>query len=225
MRGAGVYNRICQAFSGAHLPAIRRPLRGPAAPLHRHPAGASHATAVGAASRRCCFLAAATRRSRSAGTGFRLACPMRCLAGRPPLPAQARLHQCGFTMPTPACPTAGDRVFVACGPGWSGWRRKCALAPGTRVLISPAISSPRSSACARSSGSSRALSTSSSTPCGQEPFPKTQPGRHRQRRPKLASGDPRGQAHSSSCTRWSAAPAVRKAAASAICRPISPSTR
>ena len=191
-----------------------------------------------AASRRCCSsIAAAMRRSRSAAQcGFRLACP-NCDAWLVDHRFRRRLvcHHCGFAMPPPAqCPKCqATDSFVAVRP-----RRRAAGAGGGGAVSGAAASSccratwsNRSSACARSWTTSPQgrvdIVIGTQLVAKGHHFPKlnlvgvvdADLGLEQRR-------SARGRAHvPAAASGRRAAPAARRAAAQAICRPTSPSIR
>ena len=160
---------------------------------------------------------------------------LRRLAGRSPLQAAARLPPlrlldaaAGAVSRSARRPRASSR----CGPGVERLEEEvAALFPDARAGALQRSRSPRSSACARSwPRSSRALVDiviGTQLVAEGPPFSQAQSRRHRRRRSRPCATAIRAppSARFSSCTRWSAAPGARKAAASAICRPTSPSIR
>ena len=218
--------------------ADRLEARGPAArPLHRAAARRGRARPRStAASRRCCSsTAAALRRSRSAaaaaiGWPARTATPgwsiIASAGGSSAITAASRCR-CR-TGARNATRRNRSRRSVPASSGWSTRRRSCSRKRASSC--SPAISWNRWSACARSSTTSREgrfdIVIGTQLVAKGHHFPKLN-------LVGIVDADlgprtairARPSARSSCCIRWSAAPAARKATASASCRRISPSIR
>ena len=167
--------------------------------------------------------------------GFRFACP-HCDAWLVDHRFRRQLvcHHCGFATPRPAaCPKCqASDSFVACGPGVERLEEEAAaLFPGR--ANHGALERPDRDRGAHARG----VQGDRGGPCrhrhrhpaGRQgaPFPEPQPRRHRRcrSRPRATAIRARPSAPSSCCTRSAAAPGAKPAAASAICRRISPSIR
>ena len=158
---------------------------------------------------------------------------LRCLAGRSPLPAAAgvpslRLTRC--RRPQHARIARRRSRWSPVGPGVERLEEEAAgLFPGARILVLSsdlvtAIERMRAGARRHGGGPRRHHHRHATRRQGPS-FPAAQSGRHRRRRsgPVPTATRARRSGRSSCCIRWSAAPAARRAAASAICRRISPS--
>ena len=167
--------------------------------------------------------------------GFRFACP-NCDAWLVDHRFRRQLvcHHCGFAMPHPAaCPKcqAADS-FVACGPGVERLEEEvAALFPEARVLVLSSdlvatVERMREELADIARGPRRYRHRHAARRQGP-PFPEAQSRRHRRcrSRPRATAIRAPPSARSSFCIRSSAAPAARRAAASASCRRTSPSIR
>ena len=166
--------------------------------------------------------------------GFRFSCP-NCDAWLVDHRFRRQLvcHHCGFAMPHPAeCPNCqAANSFAAIGPGVERLEEEVReLFPQARILVLSSDLVATSSGCAKSSTTSPPAASTLSL--GRSSSPKAITFRSST---SSASSTPiwasttatraPPSAPSSSCIRWSAAPAATPASAAAICRPISPNTR
>ena len=160
---------------------------------------------------------------------------LRRLAGRSPLQAAARLPPLRLRDAAAGSSARNARRRAASSrsaPASSGWSRKRpSCFPARASWCCPAIWSTsiermRAGTRRRRAGPLRHRDRHAA--CRQGPsFSQAQSGRHRRRRsrPRPTAIRAPPSARSSCCIRWSAAPAARRAAASAICKRISPSIR
>ena len=167
--------------------------------------------------------------------GHRLACP-NCDAWLVDHRFRRRLvcHHCGFAMPLPdRCPKCeAVDSFAPVGPGVERLEQEAAeLFPDARILV---LSSDLVESMERlreelddvARGPLRHRHRHAARRQGAS-FPQAQPGRHRRcrSRPRQRRSARRRAHVPAVCIRWSAAPAARRAAASASCRRTSPSIR
>ena len=243
MRGAAAIGGcICRSASAASIcPRSRRSTcaRRPAArTLHR--AAARRGGEDRARARRAGAAVPQPPRLCAADALPRLRLPLRlpelrCLAGRSPLPAPARLpslrlrHAAAGRLPE----MPGDgQLRRRAAPASSGWRRRrpsCFPTARMLVLSSDLVDVDRAHARGTRRRRRRAASTSSSAR-SSSPRATIFPSSTWSASSMPISASPTAirappSARSSCCIRWSAAPGARKAAASAICRRTSPSIR
>ena len=167
--------------------------------------------------------------------GFRLQCP-NCDAWLVDHRFRRRLvcHHCGFSMPPPAeCPNChATESFAPIGPGVERLEQEAAeLFPGARILVlsSDLVEFDRAAARrARRRGAKAASIWSSARSSSPRAIIFPSSIWSASSTPISASATAiraPPSAPSNCCIRWSAAPAARRAAASASCRRTSPSIR
>ncbi len=231
---AGALRRRPSAGDRGDRHAARRPA---ARPLHLAAAGRSRAAdARNAKSRRCCSsTAAAMRRSRSAAPAAS-ACSAR--TATPGWSITASASGWSATIAASRCrrrsnartatPPKASRPSAPASSGWSRRRPSCFRRRASWCCRATWWN--RSSACGRSSTTWRKAASISSSARNWSPRVTISPSSIWSASSTPTWGSATAirappSAPSSCCIRWSAAPAARRAAASATCRRTSPSTR
>ena len=234
MRASGRYRRLHlpERFGGAHLPHVEAiDMRREGPPRGRFISPRLAEAVQIALEKKEQALLFLNRRGYAPLTlcracGYRLQCP-NCDAWLVDHRFKRRLvcHHCGFSMPPPnECPQchAADS-FAAVGPGVERLQQEAAeLFPEARILVLSSdlvelIERLRAGTRRRRRRPLRSHHRHAARRQGPS-FPQAQSGRHRRCRSRAGQRrSARGRAHlPDCCIRWSAAPAARRAAASAI---------